>query len=415
MSLVKLGRMKIRWCKECNVPLIGKHCSLCGSEGFAVNMTPPGDARPAFDFDKRMIRELADRQFGEGCGELLVPEDKIVLLNRAPAEDRLDEIIVDGIVVGALKYEIFGKKPGFRVSLRIDGALRILPRLEKSWIVVDKGAVEPILKSANALAVGINEMAEGIEAGDEVVVLSPDRKVIAVGRAMMDTGEMRAAERGVGVKVRSRLGETENILPSGQKWKDVLEANSDSLDKNVKKATEFIKRVIEEENLPLIVSYSGGKDSLAALLLTLDAGLKPKVLFLNTGIELSETVENARNVAEKYGLNLDVVEADDAFWKGLEVFGPPAKDYRWCCKACKLGPITRFIKGGYDGPLISVIGQREYESEARARKGKRWENPWVIGQKGISPIQHWTALEVWLYLFMKMRIITRGMSEGCIA
>lgn len=46
-----------------------------------------------------------------------------------------------------------------------------------------------------------------------------------------------------------------------------------------------------------------------------------------------------------------------------------------------------------------VIGQRAYESETRASKGEIWENRWVPNQIGISPIQNWNSLMVWLYIF----------------
>ncbi len=399
MSLIRLGKMKLRWCDNCNLPLIGKKCSVCGADGRDVHITPPGDVRPAFEYDLRMIRDITDRQFGEGTGKLLLPENKLALLNRAPAEDRMDEIIADGYVVGALRYDIFSSK--FMVSLRVEGAVRILPRLKKSWIIVDEGAVKPILETANALAVGINEISEGIEKGDEVVVLSPKKEVIAVGKAMMSSEEMKRAERGVGVKVRTRLKEEPKILDGGQTWADAVNANRSAIDSNIAKSVSFLKRISEKYKLPLVVSYSGGKDSLASLLLALDAGMRPKLMFLNTGIELPETVENAGKTAVRYGLELYVVEAKDAFWKGLEVFGPPAKDYRWCCKACKLGPTTLFIKENFPEGVISIIGQRKYESESRSRKGEEWENPWVKKQKAVSPIQNWTALDVWLYLFLK--------------
>jgi phosphoadenosine phosphosulfate reductase len=45
------------------------------------------------------------------------------------------------------------------------------------------------------------------------------------------------------------------------------------------------------------------------------------------------------------------------------------------------------------------IGQRRYESQQRSNKGMVWRNPWVPGQIGASPIQHWSALHIWLYLF----------------
>ncbi len=391
--------MKLKWCEECNLPLVGKRCSICGSEGKHVDITPPGDIRPAFEYDLEMIRHLADEQFGEGCGKLFAPADKVFILNRAPGEDRIDEIISDGTVIGSLKYEIFTGK--FILSPRVEGAVRMLPALKRSWVIVDEGAVEPILKSANALAVGVNEMSDDMKKGDEVVVLSPEKEVIAVGRAMMSGEEMENAERGVGIKVRHRLKEPVRIPDGGQDWDAVIKANTDAVRKNISKGIEFVKKVVEDNDSPLVASYSGGKDSLAALLIALDAGYKPVLMFLNTGIEMPETIENARRTAERYGLEYQEIDAGDAFWNGLEIFGPPAKDYRWCCKACKLGPTTLFIKERYPDGMISLIGQRKYESESRSRKGNEWENPWVRKQKGISPIQDWTALEVWLYLFMK--------------
>ncbi|WP_341536897.1 phosphoadenosine phosphosulfate reductase domain-containing protein [Methanosarcina barkeri] len=83
----------------------------------------------------------------------------------------------------------------------------------------------------------------------------------------------------------------------------------------------------------------------------------------------------------------------------MSVFGPPTMDTRWCCKICKLGPITRLIDENYEGGCLSFIGQRQYESHARSISKKVWKNPWVGNQVGASPIQEWTALHVWLYLF----------------
>jgi phosphoadenosine phosphosulfate reductase len=64
--------------------------------------------------------------------------------------------------------------------------------------------------------------------------------------------------------------------------------------------------------------------------------------------------------------------------------------------------VTRLISKRFPEGVISFIGQRRYESEARASKGPVWKNPWVPGQIGASPIQDWNALTVWLYLFLKM-------------
>jgi phosphoadenosine phosphosulfate reductase len=136
-------------------------------------------------------------------------------------------------------------------------------------------------------------------------------------------------------------------------------------------------------------------------LLVLDAGVRPRVLFIDTGLEFPETVENAVSTCNLLGLELLREDAGEAFWENFPKFGPPGRDARWCCKCCKLGPAARLISREFPGGVISFIGQRRYESEARASKGPVWKNPWVPGQIGASPIQDWTALQVWLYILSK--------------
>ncbi|MDL5502208.1 MAG: phosphoadenosine phosphosulfate reductase family protein, partial [Candidatus Methanoperedens sp.] len=71
------------------------------------------------------------------------------------------------------------------------------------------------------------------------------------------------------------------------------------------------------------------------------------------------------------------------------------------CKVCKLGAITKVIEQNYENGCLTFIGQRKYESQIRADSEHIWKNPSVGNQIGATPIQNWTALHVWLYLFWK--------------
>jgi phosphoadenosine phosphosulfate reductase len=73
-------------------------------------------------------------------------------------------------------------------------------------------------------------------------------------------------------------------------------------------------------------------------------------------------------------------------------------DERWCCKVCKLQPVKELIRMQW-GECLSFIGQRKYESFARMKSPRVWRNRFVEFQLSAAPIQHWTALHVWLYLF----------------
>ena len=109
---------------------------------------------------------MIDTQFGSGCGARFIPENGRVILNRAPDLDKLDEVIFDGSVQGALKFDLFQQR--FRFLPRLTGAMRFLNHISKGYVIVDDGAIRPLLTGSNALAPGILEVSDGIKVGDEL-------------------------------------------------------------------------------------------------------------------------------------------------------------------------------------------------------------------------------------------------------
>lgn len=388
-----LGELLLHWCLRCNLPVLGKTCA-CGSATKKIDITPPGDVRPAFQYDIDLINSTTEKQFGIK----LVPEGKLVVLNKAPYEDRMDEVIFDGKVMGSLRFELERMDRAF--IPRIEGAARLIGG--KKWVIVDKGAVEHIINGASVLAPGVNEADASIVEDDEVIVLSPVKEVIATGRARMNAARMLTKEKGMAVKTRWN-GEPQNTihLEGKRTWEDAVKANSHILKIFEEKAQRFIKNVAETTNKPVTVSYSGGKDSLATLLLARDALQKFDVLFADTGLEFPETLDNVKQVTEELSLPLKTHSSNDAFWQAIDNFGPPTVEARWCCKVCKLGAITQLIEENYENGCLTFVGQRKYESEIRANSEHIWKNPWVGNQIAATPIQNWTALHVWLYLFWK--------------
>lgn len=386
--MIHLGKLALYYCKECNLPLLKKKCS-CGNEAIKVKLTPPGDVRPAFEFDRKLISGIIKKQFGSSY----MPD--VVLLNNAPGIDRNDEVIIDGKIAGNFFYDIWERKFKFQPRPWYASMLKI----KKGYVIADKGAENAILKSSNLMAPGVKEVDEGIKEGDEVIVLNECWEVIATGKAKMNGEEMKK-KRGMAVKIRWRGKE---CVERRKKitWNKVIEENKEVILSMVGNEIKFISHVIKKYNLPSVVSFSGGKDSLATLLLVQEAGYDLPLLFLNTGLEFNETIEHVYYIADKYNLELFEEKAGEIFWESIGFFGPPARDYRWCCKTCKLGIAAKLIKKNFPNGVLSFIGQRRYESEQRAQHGKIWKNPWVYGQIGISPIQNWTALHVWLYLFIR--------------
>ncbi|MDF1558514.1 MAG: phosphoadenosine phosphosulfate reductase family protein, partial [ANME-2 cluster archaeon] len=369
----------------------------CGSVSYKVKVTPPGDIRPAFSHDIDLINTTATAQFGAP----LIPEGTIVIMNKVPSDDRMEEIIADGVAIANIRFDV---ESGQWVLLpRMEGAARIFTQMDgrSNWVVIDESAVPFIEKGASTLAPGVIDAAPDIVPGDEVVVLSPEGTPVAAGRAKMTEGEMVEATRGVAVKTRwsGRIGNVP--APDPHSWDDVVIANLNILKDFQAKAKAFIRNVAQSTNRPVSVSYSGGKDSLATLLLVKDCLEDFDVLFADTGLEFPETVENVEEVGRRYNLSIKIFNAGDVFWKSIDTFGPPTVEARWCCKTCKLGPISMLIDEHFPDGCLTFIGQRKYESEGRARSDKIWKNPWVGNQIAASPIQNWTALHIWLYLFWK--------------
>jgi phosphoadenosine phosphosulfate reductase len=370
-----------------------------------VALTPPGDARPAFEGDIDLLRSVVAGQFGVRAAYELFPVDKLIVLNRTPALDRADEVVVDGFVLGLLRFDVRRMRSEF--SLKLEGARRVARVSGAKWVRVDEGAVEPIINGSSVLAPGVAAVDSTIEAGDDVYIVDPNGRVIAVGQAKMSAAQMTSRRRGMAVRVRwSERPRDAQILPGGQSWVEAIEANSSVIKSYEERAKRFIADVVKKHNRPCTVAFSGGKDSLATLLLVKDVVEDLKILFVDTGLEFPETVEHTKRVAHELGVELIVEHAGDAFWQAFEYFGPPGRDYRWCCKTCKLGPTAKLIRERFPDGCVTFLGQRKYESDQRYHQPRIWENPWVPGQIGVSPIKGWTALHIWLY------ILSRGVAAN---
>jgi len=396
MTKIYLGKMVLHWCPECNLPVLESTCA-CGSAARKVKVTPPGDIRPAFPHDIDLINTTAMAQFGAP----LISDGTITIMNKVPSDDRMEEVIADGVALANIRYDV---ESGQWVLLpRMEGAARIFTQMDgrSNWVIIDESAVPFIEKGASTLAPGVIDADPDIVPGVEVVVVSPDGVPVSAGRAKMAGREMVEATKGVAVKTRWS-GIVKNVAaPDPHSWVDVVTANLNILKDFEAKAQTFIRNVAQSTNRPVSVSYSGGKDSLATLLLVKDCIEGFDVMFADTGLEFPETIVNVDDVARHYNLTVKIFNAGDVFWESIDRFGPPTVEARWCCKTCKLGPISMLIEENFPDGCLTFIGQRKYESESRARSDKIWKNPWIGNQIAASPIQNWTALHIWLYLFWK--------------
>ncbi len=386
---VYLGKAEIGWCDNCNVPVLGDECDICHSKPRIVKSTPPGDFKIALKGDSELLDNAFSQILNGKFSEIF--SGYLILLNRIPGSERSEEIIVSGFVVATVIYEKYSPvvvlKPEFYHIAK--------EYLKDIFVYADCGAVESIKKGNNLMVPGILKIGKDALQGRYVFVMDCNGEVIATGILKMDNGEKET--KGVGVKIKHILDSSQKIKLKKSTIDDAINANKNYLENLERKALEKLRKYVGKK---IAVSFSGGKDSLVALHLAIKSGLNFKTLFLNTGLEFDETVEYVKSFAKEFDLDLDIIDAGDAFFKHLDHFGPPGRDYRWCCKVCKLGPTTRYIRDRYgNNEIYMIIGQRGYESETRHGKGSVWANEWVPNQIGVSPIQNWNGLSIWLYIF----------------
>ncbi len=375
-------RGKLWWCPNCNVPLLGPECSKCGGRGIPVRLTEPGDAKPWFAGEEGKLRRALVEEFGEDAGTRLYAklfEGRAFATNKVPHMDEMKEVILGGGHAGKFYYDPVGRRWRFRLS---------------RWsarVAVEEGIVATIrLRPGERLGPSFEApKSPSMSEEEQVVILDASGEPVGVGYV----------RRGR-VMLQTRFGGEREPVNTEKRAtvEDALKANEYELYVKSARAHAFIHVMYEKVGKPLVVSYSGGKDSLVALHLTLSTGLEPRLLFNNTGIELPETVEAVHDAVEKWSLDLVEASAGDNFWRAVRYFGPPARDYRWCCKVCKLAPLARTARREWPNGALNIVGQRGFESLDRARSPRVWRNRWVPQLLAISPIQEWTQMHVWLYI-----------------
>lgn len=172
------------------------------------------------------------------------------------------------------------------------------------------------------------------------------------------------------------------------------------LDFKVTQAQEILRSAYEIFEGKMAVAFSGGKDSLVALHLTLHTiGSEIPVIFSNTTVEFPETVLYVHNIAESWNLNLEIPKPPKSFFETTRERGWASHENRWCCRPYKEEPALKFMKES--GIIAEITGTTRTESIYR-----RSLTPIKMPQKEpflirINPIYDWNQWEVWKYISWK--------------
>jgi len=144
----------------------------------------------------RQIRSVADFQFGKGVGVKLFPKNVEILYSKATG--RIRYINLNGERLATLR-----PTDGL-LSLSIHAAKRIVENGSpvQCLVTVQSDVKQFVAEGSDVFAAHVVKVDKSVHPRDEVIVVDEDRKVLAVGRALLSSSEMKAFKTGVAVKVR---------------------------------------------------------------------------------------------------------------------------------------------------------------------------------------------------------------------
>jgi len=142
------------------------------------------------------IRSIADYQFGKDVGARLFPEN--VNITYSKTTGRIRYVHFNGKRLATLR-----PTDGL-LSLSITAARLIAENrgFARCFVTVQKDVSEFVADGRDVFAAHVVKADEEIRAKDEVIVVDEDNCVLAVGRALLSSAEMKAFKTGVAVKVR---------------------------------------------------------------------------------------------------------------------------------------------------------------------------------------------------------------------
>ncbi len=208
--------------------------------------------------------------------------------------------------------------------------------------------------------------------------------------------------------------------------------NEIGFDATIESICDEIRVLYQDDAVPWVIGYSGGKDSTAIVQLVwlalqgLPAQSRTKpvhVISTDTLVEnpvvatwVAKSLERlARSSAE---LNLPIhaqpltPDVSDTFWVNLIGKGYPAprNKFRWCTERMKIKPSNNFIRDTVraNGEAILVLGTRKAESSKRHATMKKHEakrvrerlspNSRLTNCMIYTPIEDWHNDDVWQFL-----------------
>ncbi len=163
------------------------------------------DAKSPDPWTLRQLKATAEYQFGKKFDKILAPEGIVVTFSKTTK--RVREVILEGKRLATIR------PTNGLFSLGLAGAQRIIEntKIPKRRVVVQSDVSEFIADGRNVFAKHVVKVDPEILPEDEVIVVSEEDELLAVGKAKISAEYMLAFQRGIAVKTRHGIKKEKNL------------------------------------------------------------------------------------------------------------------------------------------------------------------------------------------------------------
>jgi 3'-phosphoadenosine 5'-phosphosulfate sulfotransferase (PAPS reductase)/FAD synthetase len=175
--------------------------------------------------------------------------------------------------------------------------------------------------------------------------------------------------------------------------------NKDHYGKMVSDAEQIIIDSIKTFGEPAAVGISGGKDS-TALVHLVSKHCKPLLIWNDSGLELPESIEIVKKLADLLSLELAIAKGVDAMERKISIGAiRSSKEVSRTDDLCIVQPVKKCLRE--NGIKVEFVGLRSQESKTRKMVLKKY-GPFYDSKRwgcGISwPMMDWGVEDVFAYI-----------------
>ncbi|NPA24055.1 MAG: phosphoadenosine phosphosulfate reductase family protein [Crenarchaeota archaeon] len=308
------------------------------------------DPRPLIPDDISSLRSIAnvDRDFVEKIVRIVKKCTTIVNVVNDPNLDLTREFMVNGELICTINYDIW-RKEHIMILNKIGTALYVEDGYRYVKVEEDPSEIDGQKIS-----------------GDEYEVLpivNKDRNI--VGSCIIVNGRARVVRKWRPVTVEECLQAIDRKLRTPR---ELYEANLPFIEERRQKIRRAVEYFEKKHGLKGVLSFSGGKDSLLALLLLIDAESNAEITHVSIENADPPTLCSYIDYIEKR-LSINVVRIEsrwDRTRELVELLNVPSRGNRWCTPLLKFVPLLTYLKKKYNiKKIISYVGSRKSETVKR--------------------------------------------------